>query len=71
LAESSLFEEKVGREAAAVARSSIEGAILAVDMPEALESRFGAFIEALEGMMSGDLPPAETLIVLQREGEGP
>jgi ABC-type glycerol-3-phosphate transport system substrate-binding protein len=71
LAESFLFEERVGKDMAAVARSAVENAIIAPDMPNELESHFGAFMTALEGMMSGDLPTVETMLELQQESTGP
>jgi multiple sugar transport system substrate-binding protein len=69
LAESAAFEERVGPQVAAVARASIENALIVSDMPARLEGDFEGFVEALEAILNGSTTAMEALTELQRRAD--
>jgi multiple sugar transport system substrate-binding protein len=69
LAESEIYEARVGPEVAAVARSSIENALIASELPSMLEQDLAGYMEAVEGIMNGDVTAVQALTELQLRAE--
>ena len=69
LAESAAYEQQVGSDVAAVARASVEGAVLL--SPRLVEFRgvWGIFWRALDAIIGGRSTPEEAMIDAQQEAE--
>jgi multiple sugar transport system substrate-binding protein len=66
LAESKAYEERVGPEVAAVARSSIEHALVVSNAAADFEGEFEGFMQALTEIANGDVSAMEALTELQQ-----
>ena len=69
LLESADYEKQVGNDYAAVARASMDRAIHAPAMPDEIAGIFDLFGEAVNNIVSDDLPPQEAMDWVQREAK--
>jgi len=70
LVESAAYEQLVGHDVAAVARASLEDAVLLSPRLTQFGHVFGAFGRALDRIVSGRSAPQEAMVQAQREAEG-
>jgi hypothetical protein len=70
LAESSAYEDRVGSEVAAVARASMEHAVIVnVEGLLSFEEAFEAYDDALEEILQGWATPLEAMTEAQRKAQ--